>query len=81
MKDLDDPQRILQMDIRRDKRNGSIWLAQKSYLKKWLEKFDMNDKTKLVSTLLAPHFKLSSSSCPLSQEDVTTWLMFHMLVI
>ncbi|KAK9179895.1 hypothetical protein WN943_029101 [Citrus x changshan-huyou] len=24
MKDLDDPQRILQMDIRRDKRNGSI---------------------------------------------------------
>ena len=56
------------MDIRRDKKNGSIWLAQKFYLKKGLEKFDMNDKTKLVYTLLSPHFKLSSSSCPLSQD-------------
>ncbi|KAH9699499.1 hypothetical protein KPL71_024377 [Citrus sinensis] len=69
MKDLGDAQRILGMKIRRDKKNGSVWLTQKSYLKKVLERFGMDDKTKLVYTPLAPHFKLSSSSCPRSQED------------
>ena len=61
VKDLGDTQRILGMEIRRDKRNWSVWLTQKSYLQKVLERFGINDKTKLVSTLLAPHFKLSSS--------------------
>ncbi|KAH9689127.1 hypothetical protein KPL70_015374 [Citrus sinensis] len=69
MKDLGDAQRILGMEIRRDKKNGSVWLTQKSYLKKVLEKFGMDDKTKPVCTPLAPHFKLSSSSCPTSQEE------------
>ena len=69
MKDLGDAQRILGMEIRRDKKNGSVWLTQKSYLKKVLERFDMDDKTKPVCTPLAPHFKLSSSSCPRSQEE------------
>ena len=57
------------MEIRRDKKSGSVWLTQKSYLKKVLEKFGMNDKTKLICTPLAPHFKLNSSSCPISQEE------------
>ncbi|KAH9699088.1 Integrase catalytic domain-containing protein [Citrus sinensis] len=69
MKDLCDAQRILGMKIRRDKKNGSVWLTQKSYLKKVLERFGMDDKTKPVCTHLAPHFKLSSSSCPRSQEE------------
>ena len=69
MKDLSDAQRILGTEIRRDKKNKSIWLTQKSYLKKELETFSMDDKTKLVFTPLAPHFKLSSSSCPTSQEE------------
>ncbi|KAH9689071.1 hypothetical protein KPL70_015335 [Citrus sinensis] len=69
MKDLGDAQRILGMEIRRDKKNGSVWLTQKSYLKKVLERFSMDDKTKPVCTPLAPHFKLSSSSCPRSQEE------------
>ncbi|KAH9706402.1 hypothetical protein KPL70_012195 [Citrus sinensis] len=69
MKDLGDEQRILGMEIRRDKKNGSVWLTQKSYLKKVLERFGMNDKTKPVCTPLALHFKLSSSSCPRSQEE------------
>ncbi|KAH9721062.1 Integrase catalytic domain-containing protein [Citrus sinensis] len=46
MKDLGDAQRILGMEIRRDKKNESVWLTQKSYLKKVLEKFGMDDKTK-----------------------------------
>ncbi|KAH9752071.1 hypothetical protein KPL71_014550 [Citrus sinensis] len=69
MKDLGDAQRILGMEIRRDKKNESVWLTQKSYLKKVLERFGMDDKTKQVCTPLAPHFKLSSSSCPRSQEE------------
>ena len=67
MKELDDEQRILGMEIRRDKRMG-VWFTQKSYLKKVLEKFGMDDKTKPVSTPLAPYFKLNDSSCPPSQE-------------
>ena len=66
MKDLGNAQRILGMEIHRDNRNGSVWLTKKSYLNKVLETFGMDDKTKSVSTLLAPHFKLSSSSCPSS---------------
>ncbi|KAH9793687.1 hypothetical protein KPL71_004622 [Citrus sinensis] len=69
MKELGDAQRILGMKIRRDKKNESVWLTQKSYLKKVLERFGMDDKTKPVCTHLAPHFKLSSSSCPRSQEQ------------
>ncbi|KAH9706494.1 hypothetical protein KPL70_012223 [Citrus sinensis] len=69
MKDLGAAQRILGMEIRRDKKNRSIWLTQKSYLKKVLERFGMDDKTKPICTPLALHFKLSSSSCPKSQEE------------
>ncbi|KAH9724129.1 Integrase catalytic domain-containing protein [Citrus sinensis] len=69
MKDLGDAQRILGMEICRDKKNGIVWLTQKSYLKKVLERFSMDDKTKSVCTPLALHFKLSSSSCPRSQEE------------
>ena len=69
MKDLGDAQRILGMEIRRDKKNGSVWLTQESYLKKVLERFCMDDKTKPVCTPLTPYFKLSSSPCHLSQEE------------
>ncbi|KAH9794569.1 Integrase catalytic domain-containing protein [Citrus sinensis] len=69
MKDLDDAQRILGIKICKDKKNESVWLTQKSYLKKVLERFGVDDKTKPVCTPLAPHFKLNSSSCPRSQEE------------
>ncbi|KAH9673193.1 Integrase catalytic domain-containing protein [Citrus sinensis] len=68
MKYLGDVQRILGREIRKDKKNGSVWLTQKSYLKKVLERFGIDDKTKPVCTPLTPHFKLSSFSCPISQE-------------
>ena len=69
MKDLGNAQRILGMKICKDKKNRSVWLTQKSYLKKVLERFSMNDKTKPVCTHLAPHFKLNSSLCHASQEE------------
>ena len=34
-----------------------------------LERFGMDEKTKPVCTPLAPHFKLSYSSCPSSQKE------------
>ena len=44
-------------------------MTQKFYLKKILEKFGIDDKTKPVSTPLTPHFKLSSSSYLISQKE------------
>ena len=66
IKDLGDAQRILGIEIRRDKKNGSVWLTQQFYLNKILERFGMADRTKLICTPVAPHFKLNSSSCPFS---------------
>ncbi|KAH9667138.1 Receptor-like protein 14 [Citrus sinensis] len=40
IKDLGDAHRILGMEIRRDKKNESVWLTQKSYLKKVLKRFE-----------------------------------------
>jgi len=43
---------------------GKVSLTQKGYLKKILQKFNINDDTKSVSTLLAPHFKLKATMSP-----------------
>ena len=38
-------------------------------MKKVLQRFGMSEKTKPVSTPLAPHFKLSASQCPKTEEE------------
>ena len=38
-------------------------------MKKVLERFSMDDKTKPVCTPLPPYFKLNSFSCPRPQEE------------
>ena len=38
-------------------------------MKKVLQRFGMSEKTKHVSTPLAPHFKLSASQCPKTEEE------------
>ena len=38
-------------------------------MKKVLQHFGMSEKTKPVSTPLAPHFKLSASQCPKTEEE------------
>ena len=48
---------------------GTLCLTQKQYLKKVLQRFSMSKKTKPVSTPLAPHFKLSASQCPKTEEE------------
>ncbi len=59
MKDLGAAQKILRIEIKRDRSTGKIWLSQEKYIMKVLERFNM-DGAKFVSTPLAAHFKLSA---------------------
>ncbi|KAE8705939.1 putative ribonuclease H protein [Hibiscus syriacus] len=68
MKDLRSANKILGMQIYRDRSNRKIWLSQKNYLKKILSRFSMQD-CKPISTPLPINFKLSSSMSPSSEEE------------
>ena len=63
MKDLGAAQKILGIEIKRDRSEGKIWLSQEKYIMKVLERFNM-DGVKFVSTPLAAHFKLSAQQRP-----------------
>ena len=69
MKDLGEAKNILGMEIRRDKQACKVWLSQKAYLQKVLQKFGIDGKSKTVSTPLGPQFQLSSKQCPQNDED------------
>ncbi|KAL0368121.1 UNVERIFIED_CONTAM: Retrovirus-related Pol polyprotein from transposon TNT 1-94 [Sesamum calycinum] len=58
MKDLDVATKILGMEIHRDRGSRKLWLSQRGYVEKVLDRFEMR-KAKPVSTQLANHFKLS----------------------
>ncbi|KAE8703180.1 BTB/POZ domain-containing protein [Hibiscus syriacus] len=68
MKDLGSANKILGMQIHRDRSNRKIWLSQKNYLKKILSRFSMQD-CKPISTPLPINFKLSSSMTPSSEDE------------
>lgn len=68
MKDLGPANKILGMQIHRDRNNRKIWLSQKNYLKKILRRFNMQD-CKPISTPLPVNFKLSSEMCPSSENE------------
>ncbi|CAL5356856.1 unnamed protein product [Camellia sinensis] len=69
IKDLGEAKKILGMEIKRDRKKGTVCLTQTQYLKKVLDRFGINGKTKAVSTPLAPHFKLSASMSPRTEEE------------
>ncbi|KAL0411651.1 UNVERIFIED_CONTAM: Retrovirus-related Pol polyprotein from transposon TNT 1-94 [Sesamum latifolium] len=69
MKDLGEAKKILGMEITRDRGLRRLCLTQKQYLKRMLNRFGLNEKSKVVSTPLAPHFKLSASMSPKSEEE------------
>nr|GMD09354.1 Retrovirus-related Pol polyprotein from transposon TNT 1-94 [Ipomoea batatas] len=69
MKDLGVAKKILGMEIHRDRKAGKLYLSQKKYVEKVLDRFNMSN-CKPVSTPLGAHFKLSSDSCPKSDVDV-----------
>ena len=58
MKDLRAAKKILGIRIIKDKTNGTLKLSQLEYVKKVLNRFNMNE-AKPVSTPLGSHFKLS----------------------
>ncbi|KAH9685484.1 hypothetical protein KPL70_013981 [Citrus sinensis] len=68
MKNLGPANKILGMQIHRDRNNRKIWLSQKNYLKKILRRFNMQD-CKSISTPLPINFKLSSSMCPSNEAE------------
>ena len=57
------------MRIIRDKANGILKLSQSKYVKKVLNRFNMN-KVKPVSTPLGSHFKLSKEQSPKTEEEM-----------
>jgi hypothetical protein len=69
MKDLDTAKKILGMEIRRDRDAKRLWLSQAGYMKKVLERFSMKN-VKPVSTPLVNHFRLSTSQCPKTIEEI-----------
>uniref|UniRef100_A0A2N9EZR3 CCHC-type domain-containing protein n=1 Tax=Fagus sylvatica TaxID=28930 RepID=A0A2N9EZR3_FAGSY len=70
MKDLGVAKKILGMEICRDREARKLWLSQKNYIRKVLEKFSMLD-AKPVSTPLANHFRLSGSQSDLAHAVST----------
>ena len=53
----------------RETRSGKICLTQIGYLQKVLQKFNINDDTKSVSTPLALHFKFRATMSPTTVEE------------
>ncbi|GJU46168.1 retrovirus-related pol polyprotein from transposon TNT 1-94 [Tanacetum coccineum] len=68
MKDLGPVNKILGMKIHRDRVSRKIWLSQKSYVKKILQRFNMQDY-KPISTPFPTDVKLSSKMSPSSEKE------------
>ncbi|RDX83165.1 hypothetical protein CR513_35947, partial [Mucuna pruriens] len=66
--DLGPINKILGMQIHRDRKDRKVWLSQKNYLLKILRRFNMQD-CKPISTPLPTNFKLSSKMSPSSEEE------------
>jgi len=68
MKNLGVAKRILGIDIKRDRRNGTLTLSQSGYLKKIVQLFDM-DYCKPITTPIPPHFKMYTVKGELSKDE------------
>ena len=68
MKDIGAAKQILGIRIIRDRKEKKLWLSQEHYIKRVLRRFHM-EKTKVVSTPLATHFKLSSKQSPSNEDE------------
>ncbi|TXG63967.1 hypothetical protein EZV62_010961 [Acer yangbiense] len=62
-------QKILGMQIRRDRVTGKIWLSQAKYIQNILERFNMNE-AKPVTTPLAAHYRLRALQCPTIEKEL-----------
>ena len=68
MKDLGAAKQILGIRIVRDRVRGTLRLSQAEYVKKVLNRFNM-DNAKSVGTPLGSHFRLSKDQAPKSEEE------------
>nr|GEX07324.1 Gag-Pol polyprotein [Tanacetum cinerariifolium] len=68
MKDIGPANKILGMQIHRDRVSRKIWLSQKSYVKKILQRFNMQD-CKPISITFPTDVKLSSKMSPTSEKE------------
>ncbi|KAH9650187.1 hypothetical protein KPL70_026271 [Citrus sinensis] len=68
MKDLGHAKKILGMDIKRNRKEGTMFLSQGSYVKKIVKTFGMST-CKSVITPLASHFKLSNLQCAKTDDE------------
>ena len=68
MKDMGAAKQILGIRIMRDRKEKKLWLSQEHYIKRVLQRFQM-EKAKVVSTPLATHFKLSSDQSPSNEAE------------
>ena len=68
MKDLGHAKQILGMRITRLRDTRKIYLSQKKYIDRVLERFNMMN-AKPVSTSFAGHMKLSKKMCPTAREE------------
>ena len=68
MKDLGAAKKILGMEIYRDRRAGKLYLSQKKYTEKELERFAMQN-VKPMNTPFAAYFKLSAAMSPQFIEE------------
>ena len=68
MKDLGSAKSILGMEILREKKASKLWLSQERYIERMLERFSMKN-SKLLSTPLAGHFKLSKRLYPSTEKE------------
>ncbi|CAM8969676.1 unnamed protein product [Rhodiola kirilowii] len=69
MKNLGSAQKILGMQIIRDRKKGHLFLNQKAYIEKIISKFGMSS-SKSVLTPMAQHFRLHKGQSPQSDEDI-----------
>ena len=68
MKELENARRILGKEIERDRKNEILFLSQKSYIQKVLQRFNTFD-LRHVLTPITSHFKLSSTQSPQTEEE------------
>nr|GFB78429.1 retrovirus-related Pol polyprotein from transposon TNT 1-94 [Tanacetum cinerariifolium] len=69
MKDLGPAQKILGMEIIRDKKHGKLFFSQKSYIEKIISRFGTS-LAKSVNTHSLANFRLSSACAPQSEAEI-----------
>ncbi|GKB43254.1 putative polyprotein, partial [Tanacetum coccineum] len=69
MKDLGLAQKILGMEIIRDRKHGKLFLSQKSYIEKIISRFGMS-LAKLINTPSSANFRLSTTCAPHTEAEI-----------